>query len=105
AINGAPFDLLSIQIAKRDTTGLIFPVNVTFTGTRSDSSAVTATFSGTVTGVLLEDFDFGPDFTDLVSVTWQATQPHQFDNITLVPGPATAALVGFLGLGLARRRR
>lgn len=106
AVDGGVFDLLSIQIAKRDTSGSIFPVNVTFTGTKLDSSTVTATFNGTVSGVTLQNFAFPATFTDLTQVQWTGTQPHQFDNVTLVPAPsAVAVLAGAAGVFGRRRRR
>ncbi len=105
AVGGGAFDLLSMQIAKRDTAGSIFPVNVTFTGTKSDLSTVTATFNGTVSGVLLQDFNFPATFTDLVEVQWQGSQPHQVDNITLIPAPSAGAVLMLAAGGLARRRR
>lgn len=104
-IAGGLFDLVSIEIAKRDTAGSIFPVNVTFTGTKADNSTVMATFNGTVSGVLLQEFTFPASFTDLTQVTWSASQPHQFDNVTLVPAPGAAALVLLAGCAASRRRR
>lgn len=105
AIGGGAFDLLSIELAKRDTSGSIFPVNVTFTGTKSDSSTVTATFHGTVSGVLLQEFTLPATFTDLTQVAWSGTQPHQFDNVTVVPAPGFAAVLAFGGCLAMRRRR
>ena len=105
AVGGGTFDLLSMQIAKRDTAGSIFPVNVTFTGTKSDLSTVTVTFNGTVPGVFLQDFNFPATFTDLLQVQWQGTQAHQVDNITLIPAPSAAAALALAAGGLARRRR
>jgi hypothetical protein len=108
AIDGSAFDLLSIQIAKRDTAGSILPVSVTFTGTKADSSTVTATFNGTVFGVMLQTFTLPAEFTDLVQVQWTGTQRHQFDNVTLVsvPAPSAAAvLVAAAGCVVRRRRR
>lgn len=104
-VGGGVFDLLSLQIAKRDTAGTIFPVNVTFTGTKSDSSTVTATFHGTVSGVFLQDFTLPDTFTDLTQVTWSGTQAHQFDNVTVVPAPGVAAVLAAAGCLACRRRR
>ena len=61
--------------------------DITFTGTTSSGDTVTQTF--TLDGEDgFETFEFGDNFTDLVSVSWDQAllSLHQFDNIVLTIG-------------------
>ena len=91
------------------------PVDVTFTGTKSDASTINQRFTGP-SGLFIYIF---VGFTDLLSVEWiQASPFHQFDNINLtsadvnnggnpsaVPLPAAAWLFGSAALGFFGLRR
>ena len=107
--DGVPFDIQSIKL---DYAYINFatprPAVVTFVGTLSDQSTVSTTFT-TDTKTGLQTFTFGPQFTNLTSVSWNAEntfeyvvtdpefgastvidyQSNQFDDIVLRYGAAT----------------
>jgi len=115
AMDGTPFDLLSIDLAELNTPSV---ADVTFVGTLLGGGTVDQTFTldGVGPGNGLETFSF-TGFTDVISVDWRQESPfHQFDNIVIneesdvpapVPAPGSLALLGLglAGVGLARRRR
>lgn len=122
-VGGGLFDLLSIELAEHpggDTDGRpvdLGPFDVTFYGTKADSSVTTNTF--TVDGFLtLKAFTFS-GFNNLVSVNWfqggggPSSPAHQFDNVTIsttspVPEPSSLIVWSLIGLsfaGIGRRRR
>lgn len=84
-------------------------VQVTFIGTRVDSSVITQTFSGPSA---LTNYTFS-GFTELNKMEWlqdnQALGLHQFDNIVLsaVPEPNMALLLsgGLIGLAALRHKK
>jgi MYXO-CTERM domain-containing protein len=100
-IDGAPFDLISIDIAILNGPGT---VNVTFTA--NTGAMQTHTRTEPDFPLNLETFNFNAGFQNILSVSWVQQSPfHQFDNIVVRPIPAPAAL-GLLGLaGVAARRR
>lgn len=98
--DGGTFLLNSIELADL-RGGMMNPyaVNVTFTGTKADTTTVTQTFTtDAVYG--LETFTF-TGFSDLVNVDFEQSSPyHQFDNIVLnnaVPAP-NSLITGLLGV-------
>ncbi len=103
-IDGAPFDMESIDLAGLFVGG--GDTTVTFTGHLSGGGTVMATFSTSNGGVGFQSFSFaGYGFTSVVDVTWsQDFVYHQFDNIAIVPAPASLALLGLGGLAIRRRR-
>jgi hypothetical protein len=94
-----------------DLAGLLnmLQVQVTFIGTRADSSVITQTFSGPSA---LTNYTFS-GFTELNKMEWlqdnQALGLHQFDNIVLsaVPEPNMALLLsgGLIGLAALRHKK
>ena len=87
--NGALFQVLSMRLSP------FYPgvsASVTFTGNLPGGGTVTATFDtgGLIGGVVC---NFPPSFTNLASVSWQTTALtlHQFDDITVMPGPTISA--------------
>jgi hypothetical protein len=98
-VGGGTFDLYGIDLAGYSTAGA-GPFNVTFTGTKSDSSIVQQTFSPLNANGLtpsLQSFNFN-NFTDVVSVGFtqgiNATNAYQFNNIAVNQGTPAS---GFLG--------
>jgi hypothetical protein len=100
--DGDPFSLLSIDLARNWAYDP--GPTVTFTGALSGGGTVSRTF--TVNNPLpidqnfnlinmFQPFDFGGDFTNLVSVRWTqgasvSAGLHQFDDIRLGPAGVTA---------------
>ncbi len=113
--NGQPFSILSIDLARNFAFDPAPTVD--FTGTRSDGSTVSESFTVTVPlgTAAFQTFDF-TGFTDLVAVSWGqpvlADGLNQFANIHLatVPEPSAVLLMALgtsMSLGfqyLARRR-
>jgi len=104
---GGEFALLSIDLANDKRFGA---TAITFTGTKSDASTVSQSFTIDTNNVLTM-FQFSSDFTDLTKVEWRQLSPfHQFDNITVetpatpVPEPGTMALMAVGFAVLARRQ-
>lgn len=115
--DGAPFSLLSIDLARNFEFD---PApTVTFNGTFAGGGTISETFTVTTPAgppAAFQTFTF-TGFTGLTSVSWD--QPvfteglHQFTNVTLavpVPEPASLVLAGLgsIGLGVTfrgRRRR
>ena len=84
------------------------PFDITFFGSRADSSLVSQTVLVT-NSLTFETYTFS-GFTDLTSVNWfqgtgnDGNRAHQFDNVTIqttavIPAPG-AVLLGALGLGM-----
>ncbi len=103
-IDGAAFDLASIDLAALFVGGNTPTVN--FVGNLSGGGTVNASYT-VHNGTGIETFSFaGMGFNGLSSVTWvQENAFHQFDNITIVPAPATLALLGLAGFAGRRRRQ
>ncbi len=87
AAGGGPFTLVSIRLSPifNGSTG-----TVTFTGTKSNNTTVTQTFTtGTVVAGVVRTFPAG--FQNVVSVSWQSlgngNDFHQFDDITAILPP------------------
>jgi hypothetical protein len=101
-VGGAPFDLLGIDLAGYSTAGS-GPFNVTFTGTKSDSSTVQQTFTPVnASGFqpVLQPFTFNSNFTDLVSVSFtqgfNGSNAYQFNNL-VVNSSSSQGSAQFLG--------
>jgi hypothetical protein len=117
---GGPFALLSLDYAKWQTDASA-AASITVTGHRSDGSSLSTTLSpGGFFGGPGTDFKtiaFGPDWSDLLSVTLLGTGAtfgtlnyFAIDNLVVdtsgaVPEPATLALLGLGAAALIRRRR
>jgi hypothetical protein len=106
-VGGGTFNLNSISLAELFAADVQFGVQ--FNGLLANNATVSKTF--TLDGILgFQDFTFGSDFSNLVSVSWNQTPDfHQFDNVNVTPTPIPAA-AWLLGSGLAglvgmRRRR
>jgi hypothetical protein len=90
------FTLNSIDLAPLIAGGTS-TFQVTFTGTKADSSTVSQTFTVNDSPEALTTFDFNSSFTDLVSVSFaQGTNigfftsqdtAYQFDNFNFTPAP------------------
>ncbi len=101
--NGGVFGLLSIDISNLNANG---PVTVRFTGYLAGNPVASDVFTTSGSQNQLETFFFNPDFANVDHVQWFQESPfHQFDNITMIPAPASLALMGLAGLTAARRRR
>jgi len=109
--NSLLFSALSVDLLE----GTVFPDNygVTLTGTKSDFSTVTQTF--TLDGIAgSQTFAISSAFTELVFLKIGEDVSNQFfldlvkvDNVMLdaIPEPTTALLLGLGGLVLLRKRR
>lgn len=115
-INSNPFQLNAINLASWGV-GQNGSMNVTFTGTKSDSSTVQQIFLVSNSGgstPFLQQFQFSSEFADLISVsfiqgTYVGSSAYQFNNIVVnaVPVPAAVWLFSsaLLGIGLIGKRR
>ena len=103
-IDGAAFDLASIDLAALFVGGGAPTIN--FVGNLSGGGQVFASYT-VQNSVGIETFSFaGLGFDGLSSVSWvQENSFHQFDNIAIVPAPATLALLGLAGFAGRRRRQ
>ncbi len=100
-IDGADFDLASIDLAALFVGGNVPTIN--FVGNLSGGGTVNASYT-VMNSTGIETFNFS-GFNGLSSVTWvQENAFHQFDNIAIVPAPATLALLGLAGFAGRRRR-
>lgn len=103
ADNGGAFDLFAIDLGELSTSQF-----VNFVGTLADGGTVSAGFFTPGGGDDLQTVTFGPEFSNLTSVTW-LPRGGKFDNIVLgptsVPEPGTLASLGLLVGTLAFRRR
>lgn len=115
-VGGGAFTLSSIDL----TTTYIASsgtFDLTFNGTKSDTSLVTHTVTIDNTAYALVSYLFPSSFTNLFAVRWSQGNPsHQFDNAVLdevsaVPVPAALplfgtglAVLGFLGWRRNRMR-
>lgn len=97
--DGGIFDLLSIDFSPY----VPYPTSIQFIGTLYDGTTIDQSFSifeGNECTVIFTDF------TDLISVSWQAEGGYDhFDNITIIPEPTTLLLFGLGGLVLIRGRK
>ena len=101
ALDGSSFDLVSIDISNLNNNG---PITVNFTGNLTGGGSVFQSYTTTGAQNVLETVAF-VGFTGLDSVEWvQIANFHQFDNVTIVPAPASLALLGLGGLAIRRRR-
>lgn len=92
--NGEIFDMVSMDFASGSSQ------NLTLIGTRIDNSTIEELIS--LEGNWLIDSYTLTNLTDIVSVGWE-DRDFVFDNITIVPEPATLLLFAF-GSVLARKR-
>jgi hypothetical protein len=114
-INGNPFQLNAISLASWGV-GQNGSMNVTFIGTKSDSSTVQQTFLVSNSGgstPFLQQFQFSSEFTDVTSVsfiqgTYAGSSAYQFNNIVVNAVPVPAAIWLFssalVGIGLIGKR-
>lgn len=101
--DGQPFDMVSMLVANLGGGG---PTVVEFVGFKEGGGTVEATFTHSGQGPVFEQFDFPDTFAGLAALEWTQDSPfHQFDKITIVPGPGAIALLGLGGLAAIRRRR
>lgn len=100
---GGTFGVKSIMLADVYRNGGV-PSTVTFVGTHSDSSTTTVTAT-LVNSENLETHML--NLNDLVKLEWDSGSIEwtQFDNVELVPEPATMIALGLGVAALARRRR
>lgn len=104
-VNGDPFTLLSIDLARNFAFDP--PPTVTFTGTLAGGGTISETFTVSTSSppLLFQTFQF-TGFTNVTSVSWDqgSSGVHQFANIhiagAVVPEPAAMGLLA-LGLPLA----
>jgi len=107
AVSGALFDLVSIELSGGPSIGGTWPQTVVFTGALAGGGSVVQSFSVVGTADWPNNwqlFNFDPGFQDLTSVSWTPAFTRA-DNITIVPEPSTALLLGAGIATLARRRR
>ena len=100
-VGGGTFDLISIDLAEYFNYS---SSDVTFTRDGGHSQTFTTTESAG--GYTPETFIFDSGFKEVTTVTWvQEPSYHQFDNVNVIPEPATLAFVGIFGGGLWFIRR
>jgi len=94
----------SIQKIDLDTIFATTPAQTaTFTGTRSDNSTITQTFTlDNVAG--LQTFQFGAGFTNLKSLDFSPSMNEYFDNLTLTHLSNTIAVGAVFEIGSATAR-
>ena len=115
-INNNPFQLNAIDLASWGVAQS-GTMNVTFTGTKSDSQTVQQAFlvnNPEGSTPFLQHFSFNSEFNDLISVSfiqgaYVGSSAYQFNNIIVnaVPIPAAVWLFGsaMLGVGFISKRR
>lgn len=94
--DGGIFDLITIDFDRGDAQTL------TLTGIKDDTTTVNRLLTFDEPGFRTYTFE---EFTDLISVSWNRGGYLSFDNITVVPEPATVLLFGLGGLVLIRMRK
>ena len=98
-VGGGTFDLISIDLAELYDLG---SYDVTFV--RDGGHSQTFTLDGIAFGA--ETFTFDSGFLGSTTVTWaQDPEYHQFDDIVIIPEPASIGLLGLISGGIYFARR
>jgi len=102
--DGNAFALQSIDLTELNGSS---PADVVFTGQLSVGGTTMQTFTLDGTSFVPETFAFDSSFSSVTSVSWvQVSSFHQFDNIVVVPEPASCVgLALMMGMAIAVRRR
>ena len=91
--DGGAFTLESIDLGELSVPLVdVDPFDVTFIGTRFDSTTVEQSFTVDGDSSGAQTFFFGVGFSDMASVSWvQGVPNHQFDNLVLSSGGGQVA--------------
>jgi len=102
-VGGGAFDVGSIDLTDVFRDGTLSTVD--FVGTRADSSTVTQSVF-VADGVNLQTYALN-NMTNIVSLGWKSVEGRwtQFDNINIVPEPASMTVLGIAALAMMRKRR